>query len=303
MSSEKFTVAKARVGAYPFAASSATLPQGEPLKLSDDILKGKPKAADGDKADADKGGGDKADADKGGGDKADADQGDKKDDAAGDDDSKGKKKKGKHRHGRKSSRSKPSPAEKQEAVATAEKKAEAIASRKPDSFNKVSDTFLFRGTGTLESPQVGDVRVSFRALLPDTTVTLFGTLRDGEVQAYEKDDVKFFRALNGSREQAIETLATEDKIRAWGLRILGFLMMWFGLGLFFGPINAVLDVVPFLGSAGRFLIGLVMFPVALVLSTFTILASIIFHNTVLLIIFLVGMAAGGYFLYQKKKKG
>jgi hypothetical protein len=80
-------------------------------------------------------------------------------------------------------------------------------------------------------------------------------------------------------------------------------MMWFGLMMFFGPINTLLDVIPFLGSAGRFLIGIVMLPVSIVLSTFTILLSVIFHSPVLLVLFLVAMGAGGYFLYLKKKRG
>jgi hypothetical protein len=301
--SETFTVNKATVGAYPFNATEATLPPGEPLKLSDDVLKDKAPAA-ADKAAADKPAADKADADKGdgGGDKA-KDDSDKKDDASGDDDQGGKhKKKGKKHHGRKPPRNKPSAADRQAAAATADKKAEAIASSKPDTFARVNENYMFRGTGSVDAPEVGDVRVSFHVLRPDTKVTLFGQLKDGEVEPYVFENGKFFRALLGSREEAIQTLNTEDNIRAWALRLVGFLMMWFGLQLFFGPINAVLDIIPFLGSAGRFLIGLVLLPVSLVMSAVTILLSIIFHNTVLLVIFLVAMAGGAYLIYQKKKK-
>ena len=79
-------------------------------------------------------------------------------------------------------------------------------------------------------------------------------------------------------------------------------MMWFGLMMFFGPINALLDIIPFLGSAGRFLIGIAMFPIALILSSVTILLSIIAHSPILLVLFLAALIGGGYFLYQKKKK-
>jgi hypothetical protein len=78
--------------------------------------------------------------------------------------------------------------------------------------------------------------------------------------------------------------------------------MWIGLMLFFGPINALLDIVPFLGSAGRFLIGIAVFPVALVLSAFTIILAIIAHNPILLSLFIVGLVSGAYLYYQKKKK-
>jgi hypothetical protein len=301
---QTFSAKKAMIGAYSFNPGEASLPSGEQLKLTDDMLKGGKDEAAADKPAGDKADGEKADADKGDGDKA-KDAGDKKDDDSGDDSKGKKKKKGKKRSGRKVARNKPTAGEKQATSDVAEKKAATIASRKPSTYARSGETYLFRGTGTLDSPEIGDVRIGFKALKPGVQVTLFGTAKDGEVQTYAsaKDDVKLFRVLKGSREEAIQTLATEHKTTTWILRIIGFLMMWFGLMMFFGPINAVLDVIPFLGSAGRFLIGLVMFPVSLVLSTLTILLSVIFHNTILLILFLAGMGAGGYFLYQKKKKG
>lgn len=297
LASETFTAAKSMVGAYPFNSSEASLPAGKPLKLSDELLKAQATAV------ADKDAAEKPAADKDDGDKA-KDDGDKaKDDGdKAEEEGKSKKKKGKKRHGRKVVRSKPSAAAKQEATDVAEKKAAAIASRKPASFSKASDIYLFRGTGSLAAPEIGDVRVSFETLDPGTTVTLFGQLKDGEIQPYVKDDAKLFRVFTGTREEAIQTMATEDKIRAWGLRLLGFLMMWFGLTLCFGPLNTFLDVVPFLGSAGRFIVGVAMFPISLLLSLLTILLSIIFHNTILLILFLGGLVGGGYFLYQEKKK-
>ena len=67
-------------------------------------------------------------------------------------------------------------------------------------------------------------------------------------------------------------------------------------------INTLLDIIPFLGSAGRFLVSVVMFPIAFILSVVTILISIIAHSPILLTLVFVAMGAGGYFLYQKKKK-
>lgn len=293
----------ANVGAYPFNASEASLPSGDQIKLTDDMLTGlakaeapepeKPAAAEGDGAAAKED--DKAAKDDGGKAKADdEDEGKSKKD---------KKKDKKKRKGRSKTRVKPNPVEKKAAVAQADRKAAAIAARKPADFVRASDTYLFKGSGSLESPDVGDIRVGFRGLTPGARVTLFGLLKDGAVQAYAKDDARLFRAVPGDREEAIKTLATEHKTVGWVLRIVGFLMMWFGLMLFFGPINAILDVIPFLGSAGRVLIGIAMFPIALVLSFVTVILSVIFHNPILLTLFLVAMGAGGYFLYRRKKYG
>lgn len=307
--SQSFSAPKAALGAYSFKPGDAQLPDGEQLRLTDDMLKGTAAAKSEEKAAGDKADGEKAEGDKAeGGDKAEkgeGDKADKKDEAADEEKgSKKKKSKSKKRHGRRV-RNKPTATEKAVAAGDAANKAAAIAANKPTGYARVSDTFLFRGTGTLETPEIGDVRIGFRALKPGAQVTLFGTQKDSEIQPYvsAKDDVKMFRALPGSRDEAIRTLASEHKTTTWILRLVGFLMMWFGLMMFFGPVNALLDVIPFLGSAGRFLIGIAMFPVSLVLSGFTILLSMIFHNTILLVLFLVALGAGGFFLYQRKKRG
>lgn len=297
---ERFSAAatSANIGAYSFNAKEASLPSGEPLKLSDDMLTGLAKA---EMAESEKPSGDAAPAP----DAAKASDKDEDDGAskAADEEEKPRKKDKKKRKGRTKLRSKPSPVEKRAAVDQAERRAAAIANRKPADFVRASETHLFKGSGSLESPDVGDVRVSFRALSPGARVTLFGQQKDGSVQAYTKDDARLFRAVPGDREEAIRALATEHKTVGWLLRILGFVMMWVGLMLFFGPINALLDVIPFLGSAGRVLIGIAMFPVALVLTLVTVVLSIIFHNPILLALFLIGMGAGGYLLYRKKKYG
>lgn len=286
------------VGPYAFDPSTASLPAAEALSITDAMVKTAeaPAAAPADKAEGE---GDKA---------APAEEKKADDEAAEDDGGKGKKKDKaakKKRHGRKVVKKGgriPAPTEAQKD--RAETRAAAIAANKPASYTRADDTYLFRGTGSVGSPQVGDVRISFRALKPGAQVTLFGQQQGDKVIAHTstKDDVTMYRALNGTRDQAIKQLSDEHKTVGWILRIVGFVLMWVGLTMFFGPINALLDVVPFLGSAGRFLIGIAMFPVALVLSLITIVLSMIAHSPILLTLFILALAGGGYFLYQKKKK-
>ena len=311
--SEQFTVPKASVAAYPFNPEdpAVELPSGERLKLTDDMVKGASAPTEAAAPTKAAGADDTAAAAKDADDKpaAKADDGAAKDEAkdADDDDDDDKpakhKKKGhgkrKH-HGRGKKRTLP-PVSKA-TLDNAERKADTIARRKPSSFVRATDTYLFKGSGTLDDPQIGDARVSFNALKPGTTVTMFAKLEGGQLVTYTQKDAKLFRAEVGTRDQAIASLRAEHKTVGWILRLVGFAMMWIGLMLFFGPINALLDIVPFLGSAGRFLIGIAMFPVALVLSLVTVIISIVAHNPILLSLFVVALGAGAYFLYQKKKK-
>lgn len=143
---------------------------------------------------------------------------------------------------------------------------------------------IYVGLGSLSAPQLGDMRISYRALTGGREVTLFGMATGDSITKYvTPEGDSLLRVLEGTRDQAIAELAAEHKLITWVLRGVGFLLMWIGLGLFFGPVNAILDIVPFLGKAGRAVVGFATFPVALVLSVVTILLSMIFHNIYLLI--------------------
>jgi hypothetical protein len=159
--------------------------------------------------------------------------------------------------------------------------------------------------GGTSAPTVGDVRIHYTALASDINMTVFGQLTGGQIVPYiYKGEDRLYHARFGTREEAIATLSQEHKTVGWILRLVGFLMMWIGLTMFFGPINAVLDVLPFLGNVGRGLVSIVMFFVALGLSIATIIVSMIAHNLIALIITLV-IVAGLVFLIGrliKKKK-
>jgi hypothetical protein len=111
-------------------------------------------------------------------------------------------------------------------------------------------------------------------------------LTGNKIGAYIHEDVKLYRVFYGSRGEAISTMKTEFKILTWVLRGVGFFLMWIGLSSILGPVNIVLDFLPIAGKISRFIIGLLSFITALILSIVTILVSIIFHNIFLLILFL-----------------
>lgn len=152
---------------------------------------------------------------------------------------------------------------------------------------------LFRGAGTPERPVVGDVKVSYQAVTPGKLTTLYGTRQGKSVIpfVFEGSD-KLFRVVEGTHQEAMATLHNEHVTRTWAIRGLGFFMIWVGLALVIGPFNAVLDIVPFIGQAGRFVTGIVMFPIAALLAGTTIVISAIAHSTILLVGTLVVLVGG-----------
>jgi len=166
---------------------------------------------------------------------------------------------------------------------------------------KIGDE-LFIGTGTPDVPVVGDVKVSFEALPTGRTVTIFGDAGGGRMGAHmHKDEDRFFRALPGSRGEAIAVLKSEYKMRGWAGRIGGFLMMWIGMTMVFAPLHGVMDIIPFMGSVSRNLLGCVLFPVALVLSSLAILISMLFHSVVAMVIITLLLGGMGFFTWKKKQ--
>ncbi|MBC7074428.1 hypothetical protein H5T58_03570, partial [Candidatus Parcubacteria bacterium] len=171
-----------------------------------------------------------------------------------------------------------------------------------DNDAKLVGDYIFIGQRTLSEPQIGDIRISFKAVSTGIPVTLFGKLEGGKVVPYYKDGHRLYRVLFGSRDEAIAKMATEHKTLTWILRGLGFLMMWMGLCLIFEPLNTLLDIIPPMGSISRGLIIIVLFGVALVLSLITIIISIIAHNILLLFLVLFGVGTGFFWWFKAKKK-
>lgn len=169
---------------------------------------------------------------------------------------------------------------------------------------RIDNGYLYIGRGTISYPQVGDIRLSYTAIPnpPSSPMTLFGTLSGGTIVSYMYKDKKLYHARYGPPEEAVAKLHKEYVTTRWIIRLIGFLMMWIGLALCFGPINAVMDVLPFLGNVSRTLIAIAMFVVAFVLSAVTIIVSLIAHNIIALIIVLA-VIIGGTVLIAKMRKG
>ncbi len=177
---------------------------------------------------------------------------------------------------------------------------------------KISGNYVFvtgsASTGTVDQPQLGDMRITYTAIKQDIDATVFGKLDGSKLIPYVdagKDNAKLYRIFTaGGTDAAIGQLSGEHNTMSWILRAVGFLMMWFGLSALFGPISTLLDVLPFFGSLSRAMIGVVTFVVSLVLSIATILVSMIAHNIYAVIGTAVVLVVGSIVVLKMKgKKG
>jgi hypothetical protein len=163
--------------------------------------------------------------------------------------------------------------------------------------------YLFMGTGKLDAPQIGDLRLSYRSLNNNVQATVFGTLvAQNKLIPYKgQRNVTFYRLFTETRDQAIASLKTEHKIITLVLRVVGFLMMWSGLNLMIEPLGVLLDFIPFLGNLSRTASGFVTFIVAGILSGITIVVAIILHNPIMLFL-AAGLGGFGVYRWTKRRK-
>ncbi|NTV62371.1 MAG: LPXTG cell wall anchor domain-containing protein [Oscillochloris sp.] len=166
----------------------------------------------------------------------------------------------------------------------------------------IGSHYLFQGKGSLDTPTLGDVRISYQALPNGTSLTVFGAQHASQLIAYStpKGD-RLYRGLEGDRAAAIKQLQTEDTITDWIIRLAALLLMWAGLSMTLGPINAAVGILPIIRQAGGCLIGLVTLAVAVPIWAATVLVAIVAHNIWLMIAVALLVAGGAVVLLKRRK--
>ncbi len=166
---------------------------------------------------------------------------------------------------------------------------------------RINEDYLYIGNGTPQSPQIGDVRISFNAVPAGLNVTAFGKQDGDSLVPFLRGDDQLYLAHAGDRAAAIEALHSSYQVTGWIFRVVGFIMMWIGMSLVSGPLSTFLDVVPIFGNVSRNLIGFVTFGIALVLTGITVFIAALLQNILALFVLLLFIAAVAGFLYWRSK--
>lgn len=97
-------------------------------------------------------------------------------------------------------------------------------------YKKLDGNYIYIGIGNLYNSQVGDLRISYKAVANDSEFTVFGKQSGDSIGPYEYKNEKLFRTVKGAREQAIAQLASEYTTGLWMGRIIAIVL--FCLGVF-----------------------------------------------------------------------
>ena len=151
--------------------------------------------------------------------------------------------------------------------------------------------------GNPSSPQVGDVRVTFKAVKPAVVSVVARQVRETfePYQTQAGDALLMLRYGTLSATAMFEAAERENTILTWVLRFAGFLCMFFGLTMIFRPIAVFADVIPLFGTLLGAGIGIFAGLTAAILSLLVIAVAWIFFRPLLGITLLL-LAIGGIVL-------
>lgn len=125
------------------------------------------------------------------------------------------------------------------------------------------------------SPQLGDERISLNVVRP-TQVSLVAQSRHKAPESlgpYETTNGEKLEELyvgDFSAAEVFGKMQDENKMWAWILRGIGFVVSFIGFTMIMGVLSAFADSIPLVGSMTRSIVGFVAFLLAIVLTTLTI---------------------------------
>ncbi len=115
------------------------------------------------------------------------------------------------------------------------------------------------------APQLGDLQVSFKRLLP-TEVTLIAQQQGNHLNAYHTQagsDIDLLEMGLLDAHSMFTIAQTENTTITWAVRLGGFLLMWIGLSIIFKPLAMLGAVLPFLGDLIAMGTGILAFLISL----------------------------------------
>jgi hypothetical protein len=170
-------------------------------------------------------------------------------------------------------------------------------------FGVIVGLILAIAAGALLFPQIGDVRVSFKAVR--TGITSIVAQQAGETFAK-------FNAANGtiellhegtaSSQEMFQQAEAQNSMIAWAIRGGGFVAMGIGLSMLFGPLVAVAGFIPFLGGIVGRGTAIIAFLIAGIVSSSIIAVAWIAYRPLIGISVLVLTAACIVLLVKAVKK-
>jgi hypothetical protein len=136
-----------------------------------------------------------------------------------------------------------------------------------------------------QSPNVGDMRISFTMVKPTQISLVYQQMGDSftPYTTSNGNTIELLETGNLTAPEMFASAQTSNTIMTWILRVVGFFLMFFGVSLILNPISVFFDFIPFLGGLTGFALQVVTFLVAAPLALFVIALAWIVYRPLLAI--------------------
>ncbi|HEY8240424.1 MAG TPA: TMEM43 family protein [Kiritimatiellia bacterium] len=111
------------------------------------------------------------------------------------------------------------------------------------------------------APQVGDLRIKFTVVKPGPISIIARQAGEG-LEGYQTkagDVLSLLETGTVGAQEMFKTAVAVNNMLTWIIRIVGFILMFAGLGLVLKPLSVLADVVPFIGNIVGMGTGVVSF--------------------------------------------
>ena len=133
------------------------------------------------------------------------------------------------------------------------------------------------------SPAVGDIRIKFQVIEPDT-VSVVAKQMGSNLVAYTAStggSISMLKNGTHAADAMFEAAQKANTMLTWGLRVVGFIVMFIGFTIIFKPLSVLADVIPFIGTIVGAGAAFLSFGLAGGISLVTIAISWIFFRPLL----------------------
>ena len=156
------------------------------------------------------------------------------------------------------------------------------------------------------NPNIGDLKITYYKIPSGAEVSIVGQQNnDNTIGRMPTNVGSIYVQYDGifTHDEILDKFQQHNTILSFGIRILGFLVMLFGLNLLLSPIKAVARFIPYLDEIIGFISGIILAVVALGLSLITIAIAWFAYRPILSLILLIIIGGLTYFLrnYYKNK--
>lgn len=141
-------------------------------------------------------------------------------------------------------------------------------------------------------PAIGDVRVSF-AMVPAMTVSIVAQQIGNSFSPFRTSNGGTIELLHqgaASADVMFQAAETSNKVTTWILRLVGFVLILWGISSVLRPLSVLADVLPPVGNLVETGTGIVALMMAMTISVGTIAVAWIFYRPLLGVSLLVLMA-------------